>query len=56
MEIITAPDLSTSAEAATFLRKLTHLLKHIGVCHSEFGEVRFFFVSSAPNSCLGVAL
>jgi Asp-tRNA(Asn)/Glu-tRNA(Gln) amidotransferase B subunit len=31
--------ISNSMEACEFIKKLTHLLAHIGVCVSEVGEV-----------------
>lgn len=37
LEIITDPDLNTSLEACEFIKKITYLLMHIGVCLSEVG-------------------
>lgn len=58
LEIITDPDLkyvdqisfrslySTSLEACEFIKKITYLLMHIGVCLSEVGgEVRSNIIS-----------
>eukprot|EP01116_Phalansterium_solitarium_P003320 TRINITY_DN1413_c1_g1_i3.p1 TRINITY_DN1413_c1_g1~~TRINITY_DN1413_c1_g1_i3.p1 ORF type:complete len:386 (+),score=11.23 TRINITY_DN1413_c1_g1_i3:52-1209(+) len=42
LEIVSEPDIRSSDEAAAYVKKLQHLLRHVGVCHGnmELGEMR----------------
>lgn len=42
MEIVSEPDMRSSAQAAAYIRKLTALLQHLGTCrgHMEDGSLR----------------
>jgi aspartyl-tRNA(Asn)/glutamyl-tRNA(Gln) amidotransferase subunit B len=40
MEIVTAPDMRSAADAGLFVRRLQHLLRHIGTCDGNMQDVR----------------
>ena len=42
LEVVTRPELRSAEEAATFVRRLAELLRHIGVCRAQMeeGEMR----------------
>ena len=38
LEVVTLPDLRSAEEAATFVRRLGELLRHVGVCRAQMEE------------------
>ena len=42
IEIVTDPDMNSAEEAGSFVKKLQHLLRYVGVCNGnmELGELR----------------
>jgi aspartyl-tRNA(Asn)/glutamyl-tRNA(Gln) amidotransferase subunit B len=57
IELVTEPDMQSAEEAGAFVRKLQHLLRHLGICNGnmELGELRCDVnVSVHPNGGAGV--